>query len=51
VTMRMIAVRMLMVVVGVVLMRPGVWMGVAQRAVTMQVAFDEFIGRGHSPSD
>jgi hypothetical protein len=42
-----IVVGVLMVVVGVVLVRPGVRVGVAQLAMTVQVAFDELIGSGH----
>jgi hypothetical protein len=51
--MRMLVVilaRALMTVGGAVFVRPGVWMGMAQRAMTMQVALYEFIGRGHIPS-
>lgn len=45
-----ILMRVLMVVVGVVLVRPRVWVGVTQAAVTVQVALDELIGRGaHGP--
>jgi hypothetical protein len=32
--------------VGVVFVRPGVWVCVTQPAVTVQVAFDKFVGGG-----
>jgi hypothetical protein len=35
---------LLVVVVGVVFVRPAVWVGVAQRAVTVQIASDGLIG-------
>jgi hypothetical protein len=48
--MSVLAVRVLMALVGVVFVRPRMRMGVAQRAVTVQVAFDELIGcEGHRP--
>ncbi len=41
-------VRVLMVVVGVVLVWPGMGVGVTQGAVTMHIALDQLIGgRGH----
>lgn len=47
------AVRVLVVVVivmrvlmAIVFMRSGVWVGVTQRAVTVQIAFDKFIVSG-----
>jgi len=46
VTMCVLAVIVLTVVTGVVLVWPGVRVGVTQGAVTMQVAFDEFVGSG-----
>ncbi len=42
----MILVRVLAWMGGVMFVRPGVWVGVAQLAVMMQVAFDEFVGGG-----
>jgi hypothetical protein len=45
-----IVARVLMAVAGLVLVRSGVRMGVTQGAVTVQVAFDGFIGGGeHRP--
>jgi|GEM_PF-6421527 hypothetical protein len=47
----MIGVLVLVLGVGVVFVRPGAWVGVAQRAMTVQIASDELVGRGgHGPS-
>jgi hypothetical protein len=49
--MGVLSARVLAVVVRVVLVRPGVRVGVAQRAVTVQLVFDQLVGgRGHDPS-
>jgi hypothetical protein len=50
-TVRVLVVIVMRVLMAIVFMLSGVWMGVAQRAVTVQIAFDTFIGGGgHGPS-